>query len=127
MSKGDRVPHIARTHEKYNGFKDYHSHVYFKTDVETHTQIFVCMNAKDAHKAGYTVADAVEVVQKEVITGVTGSEYLVTEKQDHYYIDITNDDRWYISMEKVYSGDGPTDYTLESVNYAPSEIDFSAF
>ena len=121
------MPHIARTHEKYNGYSDYHSTVYFKTGVETHTQIFVCMRATDAHKAGYTEADAAEVVQKEVITGVTGSEYLITEKQDHYYIDITNDDRWYISINKVYTGDGEHDYTLESVNYPTSEVDFSQF
>ena len=127
MSKGDIVPHIARTHQKYNGYSDYHSEIYFRNGQDTHTEVFICIQAKDAHKMGYTAEDAAEVVQKEVITGVTGSEWLETERRDHYYIDITNDDRWYISINKVYTGDGSTDYTIESVNYPTSEIDFNAF
>jgi len=127
MSKGDIVPTHARTHEQYNGHSDYHSEVYFKNGQDTHTEVFICIEAGDAHKMGYTAEDAAEVVQKEVITGVTGSEWLITEKRDHYYINITNDDRWYISINKVYTGDHSTEYDLEEVNYAPSEIDFNAF
>ena len=113
-----------RTEEKY-GYSDYHSEVYFKRDAETHTDIYIKIEEGDARKMGYTDEDCVESITEEVITGVTGSEYLITEPREHWYICVTTDDRWYVSINKV--GNEEDGYNYEEVHIPASQVDMTTF
>lgn len=68
---------------------------YQRTDTEN-GRMFVQMPESQAIDMGMTV---IETVTKNVVVGVTGSEYLITEPRTFAFVEITNDDRFEVINE----------------------------
>ena len=69
--------------------------LYQRTDTEN-GRMFVQMPESQAIDMGMTV---IETVTKNVVVGVTGSEYLITEPRTFAFVEITNDDRFEVINE----------------------------
>ena len=67
--------------------------VFFHNTVEdaSTAEMFICIEETKAIDMGMTV---IETTQKEVITGCTGSEYLITEPRTFAFVSISGDDRF---------------------------------
>ncbi len=65
--------------------------IFYQTADTENGRMFIKIPESQAIEMGMTV---METVRENVIVGVTGSEYLITEPRTFAFVEITNDDRY---------------------------------
>lgn len=68
--------------------------VFFQTADYDNGRCFIKIEESKAIEMNMTV---METVRENVIVGVTGSEYLITEPRTFAFVEVTNDDRFVIA------------------------------
>ena len=91
MANNNPTPQMTR-----NNTLDLESEVYFNTDLEDATsQLYALVPREVAESHDWEI---VHTMNKEVITGCTGSEYLITEWRElGVLVEITGDSEWEIT------------------------------